>query len=69
MMYPGWVNTVLIFVNRWKRVDNCNVIISPPNYRIFPSITRTLRITRTQYFPFSQTFLIDTAHLKIHGIV
>jgi hypothetical protein len=32
-------------------------------YRIFPSITRT------QYFPFSQTFLIDTAHLKIHGIV
>jgi hypothetical protein len=38
-------------------------------YRIFPSITRTLCITRTQYFPFSRTFLIDTAHLKIHGIV
>jgi hypothetical protein len=38
-------------------------------YRIFPSLTRT------QYFPFSRTFLIDTAHrmytphLKIQGIV
>jgi hypothetical protein len=44
-------------------------------YCIFPSITRTLCITCTQYFPFSRTFLIDTAHLmytthlKIHGIV
>jgi hypothetical protein len=54
----------------------CNGIASPfTKYRIFPSIPRTLCITRTQYFPFSRTFLIDTAHLmytahlKIHGIV
>jgi hypothetical protein len=32
-------------------------------YRIF------LSITRTQSFSFSRTFLIDTAHLKIHEIV
>jgi hypothetical protein len=36
-------------------------------YRIFPSITRTLCITRTQYFPFSRTFLIDTAHLMYNA--
>jgi hypothetical protein len=56
----------------WKCMEELTI---PQNYHIFPSITRTLCITCTQYFPFSRTFLIDTAHLmytahlKIHGIV
>jgi hypothetical protein len=55
-------------MSKSSRQFHISLLISN-NYRIFPSIKRTLCITRTQHFPFSQTFLIDTAHLKIYEIV